>query len=51
METKEYHKLVEWYGTDLANQARDWFIENHTTAFRACVRQAEYCRTNEYLWR
>lgn len=51
MPKSEYYQLVAIYGEETARAALDWFVREHSEAFRAAVRQAAYCETNEYLWK
>jgi hypothetical protein len=51
MKKTEYIKLVKEYGAELAHKALVWFLDNSTPEFRKAVKQAQYCITNEYLWR
>ena len=50
MKTSEHAKLVAEYGVEKAQKAVAWFVANHSADFRKSVKQADFCRHNEYLW-
>jgi hypothetical protein len=52
MKKQEFLLLLKWYGAENAHKALTWFNRNHTVSFKNDVlKQAEFCKDNEYLWR
>jgi hypothetical protein len=51
MSEQDFQQLVNEYGEELARQAKEWYENNHTVGFMACVSDSvQYCIKNELLW-